>query len=174
MIKSLFLIARNSGTLKFIPNFREVIAGVIQPAGVITGVRVIAAPIVEAVLGFTIYVLASVRAIISVMVNNIVYQTSIKNLREYRMLAGLIVIEGEGHFIFPKDLRIGDALHMLRVEQIGVAHQVIIIGFRIKLIDDISLEEVKISFVSIIPSAVKAEILGEAGERYVSLCGGGC
>ena len=113
MIKSLFLIARNSGTLKFIPNFREVIAGVIQPAGVITGVRVIAAPIVEAVLGFTIYVLASVRAIISVMVNNIVYQTSIKNLREYRMLAGLIGIEGEGHFIFPKNFSFGNALHVI-------------------------------------------------------------
>lgn len=168
------LIARNSVTLKFIPNFREVITGIIKPTGVITSVSVITTSIVEAVLGFAIYVLASVRAMISVMVNNIVYQTSIKNLREYRMLAGLIGIEGEGHFIFPKNFSFGNTLHVMRVERIGVAHQVVIIGFRIKPIDDISLEEIKISLVSIIPSAVKAEILGEAGERYVSLCGGGC
>jgi len=88
------------------------------------------------------------------------------------MLAGFIGIEGEGHFIFSENLSFGNTLHVIRVERIGVAHQVVIIGFRIKLIDDISLEEVKISLVSIIPSAVKAEILGEAGERYVSLCGG--
>ena len=107
------LIARNSVTLKFIPNFREVITRIIKPTGVITSVSVIAAPIVKAVLGFAMYVLASVRAIISVMVNNIVYQTSIKNLREYRMLAGLIGIEGEGHFIFPKNFSFGNALHVI-------------------------------------------------------------
>jgi hypothetical protein len=107
------LIARNSVTLKFIPNFREVITGIIKPTGVITSVSVITTSIVEAVLGFAIYVLASVRAIISVMVNNIVYQTSIKNLREYRMLAGFIGIEGEGHFIFPKNFSFGNALHVI-------------------------------------------------------------
>ena len=107
------LIARNSVTLKFIPNFREVITGIIKPTGVITSVSVITTSIVEAVLGFAIYVLAAVRAIIGVMVNNIVYQASIKNLREYRMLAGFIGIEGEGHFIFPKNFSFGNALHVI-------------------------------------------------------------
>ena len=107
------LIARNSVTLKFIPNFREVITGIIKPTGVITSVSVITTSIVEAVLGFAIYVLASIRAIVGVMVDNIVYQASMKNLREYRMLAGLIGIEGEGHFIFPKNFSFGNALHVI-------------------------------------------------------------
>ena len=107
------LIARNSVTLKFIPNFREVITRIIKPTGVITSVSVITTSIVKAVLGFAIYVLAAVRAIIGVMVNNIVYQASIKNLREYRMLAGFIGIEGEGHFIFPKNFSFGNALHVI-------------------------------------------------------------
>jgi len=76
------LIAWNSVTLKFVPNLRDVIAGVIQPAGVITGVRIIAASIVKAVLGFAIYVLAAVRAIIGVMIDDIVDQACIKNLRK--------------------------------------------------------------------------------------------
>lgn len=84
-----------------------------------------------------------------------------------------IGVKSESHRVFPKNFSVGDALHVIRVERIGVAHQVVIIGFRIKRIDDISLEEVKISLVSIIPSAVKAEILGKAGERHVSLCGDG-
>ena len=107
------LIARNSVTLKFIPNFREVITGIIKPTGVITSVSVITTSIVEAVLGFAIYVLASIRAIVGVMVDNIVYQASMKNLREYRMLAGFIGIEGEGHFIFPKNFSFGNALHVI-------------------------------------------------------------
>ena len=74
------LIARNCVTLKFIPNFREVITGIIKPTGVITSVSVIATSIVKAVLGFAIYVLASVWAIVGVMVDNIVYQASMKNL----------------------------------------------------------------------------------------------
>jgi len=113
LIKSLFLIARNSGTLKFIPNFREVIAGVIQPAGVITGVRVIAAPIVEAVLGFTIYVLAAVGAIIGVMIDDIVDQACIKNLRKNGVQTSFIGVKSERHGVFTKNFSFGNALHVI-------------------------------------------------------------
>jgi len=70
---------------------------------------------------------------------------------------------------FPKNFSVGDALHVIRVERIGLASQVVIISPRIKSINDISLEEVKVSLVPVIPSAVKAEILREAGEGHVGL-----
>lgn len=168
------LITRNSVTLKFIPNFREVITRIIKPTGVITSVSVITTSIVEAVLGFAIYVLASVRAIISVIIYDIVDKTCIKNLGEDGVQTSFIGVKSESHGVFPKNFSVGDALHVIRVERIGLASQVVIISPRIKSINDISLEEVKISLVSIVPGAVKAEILGKAGERYVSLCGGGC
>lgn len=74
MIKSLLLIARNGATLIFIPNFREIVTGIIQTASVIAGMRIVAAAIVEAVLGFAIYILAAVRTIIGMMVDDIVDQ----------------------------------------------------------------------------------------------------
>lgn len=166
------LIARNSVTLKFIPNFREVITGIIKPTGVITGVSVITTSIVEAVLGFAMYVLASVRAIVGMMIDDIVYQASIKNLRENKMLAGFIGIEREGHFIFPENLSSGNALHVMRVERVGIAYEIIVIRFSKQPICDVSLQEVKISLVFIIPGTVKTEIFGKAGKRYIRVCGG--
>lgn len=113
MIKSLFLIARNSGTLKFIPNFREIVTGIIQTASVIAGMRIVAAPIVETVLGFAIYVLASVRAIISVIIYDIVDKTCIKNLGEDGVQMSFIGVKSERHFIFPKNFSFGNALHVI-------------------------------------------------------------
>jgi len=172
LIKSLLLIARNGVTLKFIPNFREIVTGIIQTASVIAGMRIVAAAIVEAVLGFAIYILAAVRAIIGVMIDDIVDQACIKNLRKNGAQPSFIGVKSESHRVFPKNFSVGDALHVIRVERIGLASQVVIISPRIKSINDISLEEVKISLVFIIPSAVKAEILGKAGERHVRLCRG--
>lgn len=166
------LIARNSVTLKFVPNFWEVITRIIKPTGVITSVSVITTSIVEAVLGFAIYILAAVRAIIGVMIDDIIDQACIKNLRKNGAQPSFIGVKSESHRVFPKNFSVGDALHVIRVERIGLAHQVVIISPRIKSINDISLEEVKVSLVSVIPGAVKAEILGKASERHVRLCGG--
>jgi hypothetical protein len=113
LIKKLLLIARNSVTLKFIPNFREVITGIIKPTGVITSVSVITTPIVETVLGFAIYVLASVRAIISVIIYDIVDKTCIKNLGEDGVQMSFIGVKSERHFIFPKNFSFGNALHVI-------------------------------------------------------------
>ena len=130
---------------------------------------VITATIVEAVFGFAIYILASVRAVVSVMINNIVYQASIKNLRENRMQAGFVGIEREGHCVFPKNLSIGGTLHVIWVERVRTAYEVVVTSFGIQLVSYICLKKVKISLVFIIPSTVKAEIFGEAGERHFGL-----
>lgn len=84
-IRASLLITRNGVTLKFIPNFREVITGIIQPAGIVTGMSVIATPIIETILGFAMHIFASVGAIVGMMVNDIIDQASIKNLREDRV-----------------------------------------------------------------------------------------
>ena len=107
------LIARNSVTLKFIPNFREVITGIIKPTGVITSVSVITTSIVEAVLGFAIYVLASVRAIISVIIYDIVDKTCIKNLGEDGVQTSFIGVKSERHGVFTKNFSFGNALHVI-------------------------------------------------------------
>lgn len=107
------LIARNSVTLKFIPNFREVITRIIKPTGVITSVSVITTSIVEAVLGFAIYVLASVRAIISVMIYDIVDKTCIKNLGEDGVQTSFIGVKSERHGVFTKNFSFGNALHVI-------------------------------------------------------------
>jgi len=131
LIKSLLLIARNGVTLKFVPNFREVITRIIKPTGVITSVSVITTSIVEAVLGFAIYVLASVRAIIGVMIDDIVDQACIKNLRKNGAQPSFIGVKSKSHRVFPKNFSFGNTLHVMRVERIGAAYEVVIISLRI-------------------------------------------
>jgi len=137
-------------------------------------VGIITATIVEAVFGFAPYVLASVRAVVSVMINNIVYQASIKNLRENRMQAGFVGIEREGHCVFPKNLSIGGTLHVIWVERVRTAYEVVVTSFGIQLVSYICLKKVKISLVFIIPSTVKTEIFGESSKKHIGLCRGRC
>ena len=129
MIKSLLLIARNGATLIFIPNFREIVTGIIQTASVIAGMRIVATAIVEAVLGFAIYILAAVRTIIGVMIDDIVDQACIKNLRKNGAQPSFIGVKSESHRVFPKNFSVGDALHVIRVERIGAAYEVVVIHF---------------------------------------------
>jgi hypothetical protein len=103
------------------------------------------------------------------MVNNIVDQASIENLRENRMQTGFVGIEREGHCVFPKNLSIGGTLHVIWVERVRTAYEVVVTSFGIQLVSYICLEKVKISLVFIIPCTVKAEIFGEAGERHFGL-----
>jgi len=150
-------IAWGSVTLEFFPDSRKIIPGVVQTASVITGVRVIAAPVVKPVFGFAVNILAAVRAVCIVIIDGIINQPGGKLLGVNKVLAVLIRKEREGHLILTENFLAAFALHMQWILRVWVADQVVVIGAGIHGTRKVGLQEVEIGFPIVRPGPVEAE-----------------
>lgn len=75
-------------SLKFVKFFRQIVFGIIKSTCIITCMRIIANPIVEAILGNAIDIFTAIRAIILMMIDRVIDQI--------RVVVGLKDLHGPG------------------------------------------------------------------------------